>query len=63
MAAGGSAERKSLGGNGWAQRTQLPTPAAEGKGEEAGERRERQADVILDGTRGEQLFEIGRAHV
>lgn len=81
VAAGGSEERKSLGGSGWAQRTwpQAPVADGKGKGKEAGERRDREVDVILEfGWKREQPFsagenetiagssrpmQIGRAHV
>jgi hypothetical protein len=57
VAAGGREERKSLWGSGWAQRTWPQAPVADGKGKEAGERRDKEVDVILEfGWKPEQPF-------
>jgi hypothetical protein len=60
VAAGGSEERKRLVGRGRAQRAWPQAPVAEGKGEETGERRDKEVDVILQfGWKREQPFSAG----
>lgn len=57
VVAGEREERKSLWGSGWAQRTWPQAPVADGKGKEAGERRDKEVDVILEfGWKREQPF-------